>query len=131
MNVALIGAADPLAETIGTSFRVIDAEVMTEPPNNLSAVLLIEMECHWVYSDSCTPEEAFIALMNAIRTNQEVKDRITENIPPTVHTLQMVSFNDMIREGMIIVAWQHVVDYMNENINGTQLGARIVRMPTP
>jgi hypothetical protein len=130
LNNAMMGT-DPLAETIGKKFSVVDAQVITEPPNNLSGILRINVECEWIYSDSCTPEESFVALMHAFRSNDKVRERIAENVPVTVHTLQMVSFNHMNQEGMIVVMWQDVMDYMNEKINGNQLGARIVRMVTP
>jgi hypothetical protein len=118
---------DPLAETIGSKFKVIDVRVITEPPNNLSGILRIDIECEWVYSDSCTLEESFVRLMYAFRTDQ-VKASIAENVPATIHTLQMASFNAMHQDGMIVVFWRDVRDYMDEKINGNQLGARIIRI---
>lgn len=130
LNSVLIGA-DPLGETIAAKYSVIDVLVVTEPPNNLSGILRIHVDCEWIYSDSCTLEDSFVRVMNVLRTNDKVKERISENVPLTTHTLQVVAFDRMIQKGMIAVPWQDASDYMNEKINGNQLGARIVRMVIP
>jgi hypothetical protein len=130
LNNALIGV-DPLAESIGSRFTVIDAKVITEPPAGLSGILRIDIECEWIYSDSCTPEESFARVMRALRTNEKVRERIYETVPATIHTLQVASYNHMNPDGMIVVMWPDVLAYMDETINGNQLGARIVRLPIP
>jgi hypothetical protein len=130
LNNAIVGV-DPLAETIGSRFSVVDVRVITEPPNNISGILRIDVECEWVYSDSCTCEESFARVMRALRTNEKVRERIHESVPATVHTLQLASYNHMIPDGMIIVMWPDVLAYMDETINGNQLGSRIVRLPSP
>jgi len=127
LNNALMGV-DPLAETIGSRFKVVDVRIIAEPPANLSTILRIDIECEWVYSDSCTPEESFVRLMRAVRTDEQVRKLLSENVPRTVHSLQMASFNDMHPDGMIVAVWQDVQDYLEEKINGNQLGARITRL---
>ncbi len=128
LNDVLINT-DPLAETIGAKYRVLDLQVFPEQPDNLASLLQIVMECEWVYTDSCTPEEAFINLMNAFKTSENVKQQLSANIPSTVKTLQLASYNEMHLEGVIVIEWKDVCDYMDKTINGSQLGIRISRTP--
>jgi hypothetical protein len=130
INEVLINS-DPLAETIGARYRVLDLQVFPDPPDTLSRVLQIVMECEWVYTDSCTPEEAFITLMNAFKTSDKVKQQLSANIPDTVTKLQLASYNSMHVEGIIVIPWKDVCDYMEDSINGNQLGIRINRTPLP
>jgi hypothetical protein len=130
LNNAIIGA-DPLAETIDARFSVIDVQVLREPTANISETLSIHIDCEWIYSDGCTTEESFVILINALTRNEKTIEKIIENVPQTVHTLQVVAFERMEEEGMIVVNWQDLLDYIAGRINGNQLGARIVRMAAP
>ncbi|MEW6406455.1 MAG: hypothetical protein AB1649_32115 [Chloroflexota bacterium] len=130
LNNAMIGV-DPLAETIVARFSVIDVQVITEPTTSLSETLRIHIDCEWIYSDGCTLEESFVALIKALTRNEKTIEKITENVPQTVHTLQVVAFDRMMEEGMVVANWQDVLDYIDGRINGNQLGARIVRLAGP
>ena len=130
LNNAMTGV-DPLADTIEARFSVVDAQIIYEPPTNLAGVLIIRIECEWVFTDNCAPETSFVALMHALTTNEKVFAKITDQIPSTIHTLQVVTLNHMTQKGMIIVPWADIVDYATGKINGSQLGSRITRVIVP
>jgi len=119
---------DPLAESIEAKFNVIDAQITYDSPTNTAGTLSIHIECEWIFSNSCTLERAFIVLMHAFTANDKTFGKITEQVPITVHTLQVVNYNHMTKIGMIIVPWTDIVEYANGNINGSQLGLRITRL---
>lgn len=120
--------SDPLAESIEAKFNVIDVQIIYDPPLNIAGTLSIHIECEWIYSNSCTLERAFIVLMHAFTVNDKTFGKITEQVPTTVHTLQVVNYNHMTKTGMIIVPWTDIVQYTSGNISGSQLGLRITRL---
>jgi hypothetical protein len=126
LNNAMVGS-DPLAETIKAKFSIIDARILMDGAANLAGILQLSIECEWIFSDSCTLEETFVVLMRALTADDKVTGKIIEQVPLTVHTLQMVAFDHMLQTGMIAVNWQDVMDYAAGRINGNQLGARIIR----
>jgi hypothetical protein len=126
LNNAMIGS-DPLAETVDAKFTVIDARVMLDDTTKQSTTLRIHVECEWVFTDSCTPEQTFVALIRALTVNNKLVTKIAPQIPSTVSTLQMVAFDRMVQTGTVIVAWNDLMDYATGRINGNQLGSRITR----
>lgn len=129
LNNAMLGA-DPLGETIDAKFSVIDAQIVLDDVTQQAAILRVHVECEWVFSDGCTPEQTFVVLMRALTINEKVLEKISPQIPPTVHTLQMVAFDRMVQTGMVISSWDDVMDYAIGRINGNQLGSRITRLVT-
>lgn len=130
LNGVIVGT-DPLAETIEAKFRVIDAQFINSPPLNTADILSIHVECESIYNNSCTPEETFVALMHAFVATDKIIVKVSEQVPPTVLIMQVVTFNHMTQSGMIMVNWSDVVDYAKGKIDGGQLGARITRLPPP
>lgn len=126
LNNALLGS-DPLAETIEAKYTVLDARIIPDGPANVAGILSIHVDCEWVYSDGCTPEKSFVILMHALTRNEKILWKIYDQIPATVHTLQMVSFDRMAQSGMVVTNWRDVMDYATGKINGNQLGSRITR----
>jgi hypothetical protein len=127
LNNVMLGA-DPLGETIDAKFSVIDAQIILDDVTQQATTLRVHVECEWVFSDSCTPEQTFVVLMRAITINEKVLEKISPQIPPTVHTLQMVAFDRMVQTGMVVSSWDDVMDYVTGRISGNQLGSRITRL---
>lgn len=127
LNSVIVGA-DPLGETIVARYSVIDAQVILDAPTQQALILKIHVDCEWIYSDSCTPESTFAALMYAFTANDKVMGRVQDQVPFTVRTLEMVAFDHMVQTGILHVAWSDVWDFAEGNINGNQLGSRMIRM---
>jgi hypothetical protein len=127
LNNAMLGA-DPLGETIDAKFSVIDAQIILDEVTQQATILRIHVECEWVFSDSCTPEQTFVVLMHAL--TKKVLEKMSPQIPPTVHTLQVMAFDRMVQTGMVVSMWNDVMDYVTGKISGNQLGARITRLVT-
>lgn len=127
LNGVIVGA-DPLGETILAKYSVIDAQVILDAQAQEVLLLRIHVDCEWIYSDSCTPESTFVVLMYALSENEKVMGRIQDQIPSTVETLEMVAFDRMVQTGVIHVSWRDVWGFVEGNINGNQLGSRMIRM---
>ena len=130
LNNAMRGA-DPLEETLDARFSVIDAHVMLDHVSNQATTLRIHADCEWVFNDGCTPEETFVVLMRAFRVNDKIIKKVCDDIPSTINTLQVVTFDHMAQRGILGASWNDIVDYAVGKINGNQLGSRIVRLTTP
>lgn len=124
LNGAMVGT-DPLMETVDAKFIVIDAQVLLNGITKEATVISIHVDCEWVFSDSCTPESTFVKLMKTIASNEKMIERIAGQVPATVHTFEVVSFDRMRSNGVITISWKDVIDFSNGKINGNQLGSRI------
>ena len=129
LNNAMLGA-DPLGETIDAKFSVIDAQIILDDVTKQATTLRVHVECEWVFNNSCTPEQTFVVLMRALTINEKVLEKISPQIPQTVHMLQMVAFDRMVQTGMVVSSWNDVMDYAIGRISGNQLGSRITRLVT-
>ena len=129
LNNAMRGA-DPLEETIDARFSVIDAHVILDRVTHQATTLRIHADCEWIFTDGCTPEQTFVVLMRALRVNDKVIKKIGDDIPSTISTLQVVTFDRMAQRGMLGVSWSDIVEYAVGRINGNQLGSRVVRLTT-
>ena len=129
LNNAMLGA-DPLGETIDAKFSVIDAQIILDDVTKQATTLRVHVECEWVFNNSCTPEQTFVVLMRALTINEKVLEKISPQIPQTVHMLQMVAFDRMVQTGMVVSSWDDVMDYAIGRISGNQLGSRITRLVT-
>lgn len=127
LNEAMIGSA-PLTETIVAKYSVIDSQVLMDASNQQATILRIHVDCEWIFSDSCTPESTFVVLMNIFSTNEKVLERVINQIPTTITTLEMLAFDQMIPTSILTVAWSDVLAFTFGDINGNQLGSRILRM---
>ncbi len=127
LNSVILGS-DPLSETIEAKFNVTDVEYLPDAKTKEIRSVRIHVECEWIYRDNCTPEESFVNLMHAFAANNKVIGKVSEQVPSTVKELQVVTFNHMQQNGIILVGWQDVVDYATGKINGNQLGSRITRL---
>ena len=127
LNNAMIGS-DPLEETIDAKFSVVDSQVLLDESTKQALTLQIDVDCEWVFSDGCTPEESFVVLMRAFRANGRIFKKICDDIPPTILRLHVVTFDHMVRRGMLAASWDDVTEYVAGGINGNQFGSRTVRI---
>jgi hypothetical protein len=125
LNGAMVGT-DPLQETMVAKFSVMDAQVILNETTQEATVIRISVDCEWVFSDSCTPESTFVKLMKAISSDDKMIERVANQVPTTVHTFEMLSFDRMKLNGVITISWSDVLDFSYGKINGNQLGSRIV-----
>jgi hypothetical protein len=119
---------DSLVETIAAKYSVIDAQIVMDASTQQAAFLRLHVDCEWVYSDSCTPETTFVVLMKAFSVNEKVMEKVQDQIPPTIQTLEVIAFDRMAQTSIIHIAWKDVWDFTQGRINGNQLGSRIMRL---
>ncbi len=127
LNSAMVGT-DPLSETVEAKFSVIDVEYLIDDQSKEIRIMRIHVECEWIFRDNCTPEESFVNLMHAFVANDKMIETINTLVPSTLRDIQVVTFNHMQQNGVIVVAWQDVKDYGTKKISGVQLGSRITRL---
>lgn len=126
LNSIMVGS-DPLLETVDAKFSVVDAQVLLNQATQEATTVRILVDCEWIFSDSCTPETTFVRLMRVFAASDKVIERIANQIPPTVHTVEMLALDHMKATGIITITWADLVDYSYGKINGNQLGSRIIR----
>lgn len=127
LNNTVIGS-DPLEETIDARFSVLDSQVLLDESSKQAVTLQIDVDCEWIFSDSCTPEESFVVLMRAFRANDKIFKKICDDIPSTVSSLHVVAFDRMLRRGMLAASWEDVMEYVAGQINGNQFGSRTAQI---
>ncbi|MCL4530233.1 MAG: hypothetical protein M1282_12550 [Chloroflexi bacterium] len=127
LNGVMIGS-DPLSETIEAKFNVLDVRFPIEPNSKKVVTMQMDVECEWIFTDNCTPEETFVHLMKGFDPKSKLIDKISAQVPPTVKIVEVTTFNHRVQNGKIIVNWQDMVDFATGKINGNQLGSRIVRL---
>ncbi|HCB02204.1 MAG TPA: hypothetical protein DEP19_07460 [Anaerolineae bacterium] len=126
LNEVIIGS-DPLSETVVAKYSVIDAKVILDVTTQQASTLRIHVDCDWVYSDNCTPESTFVILMYAFSEHDKVIERIQNQIPASIQTLELVAFERMTQTASIFILWKDVWDFALGKINGNQLGSRMMR----
>jgi hypothetical protein len=126
LNANLVGV-DPLSETVDAKYYVLDLQFVPDEKNNL-VTLRVDVECECVYSVCCTNERTFVQLMRALVANQKTIERVRGELPLTIRQLHVTAFDRMQPKGSIQVQWSDVLLYASGQINGNQLGSRIVRL---
>jgi hypothetical protein len=124
LNGAIIDA-DPLAETVDAKFNVLDIRFPLDSGTGQSLAMQIDVECEWIFADSCTPEGSFVHLMRGLVADQKVISKVMAQVPVTVVSVEVTTYNHMVANGRIVVNWQDVLEFATHKINGNQLGARI------
>jgi hypothetical protein len=108
-------------------FDVLDVHFPVDEVSHQMLAMQIDVECDWIFTDSCTAEETFASLMHGFIANDKAIDKIRAQVPSTVKNVYVTTYNHMVRNGLIIVGWRDVVDFATHKITGNQLGARINR----
>jgi hypothetical protein len=118
--------SDPLGETVAAKFNVLDVHFPAEPSSGQRLTMQIDVECEWILTDSCTPEESFVRLMHGFDANDKVIKKVAAEVPATVKSLEVSTFNHRVKDGTITVNWGDVLDFATGKITGNELGARII-----
>ncbi len=122
---AVIIDSDPLAETIDAKFNVLDVRFPVDNGSGQIQTMQIDVECEWVFADSCTPQASFVHLMAGFVGDGKVISKILAQVPASVQSVEVTCFNQMVANGRIVANWTDVLDFATHKINGNQLGARI------
>lgn len=122
LNDALRGS-DPLGEALDARFSVTDIgfEVIGNPP--VTNKVRIDIDCEWVYKSSCTAERTFVVLLHALQ-NKGTRKKVSEQLPETISTLQIVAFDHMQPIGTMEILWKDLLAFADNEITGEQLAAR-------
>ncbi len=118
--------SDPLAETIDAKFNVLDVRFPLDNGSGQIQTMQIDVECEWVFADSCTPQASFVHLMDGFVGDGKVISKILAQVPASVQSMEVACFNHMVANGRIVASWEDVLDFATHKINGNQLGARIM-----
>ncbi len=116
--------SDPLEETIDAKFNVVDVRFPVDGSGQV-LVMQIDVECEWIFADSCTPESSFVHLMDGLAADEKVASKVVGQVPATVQSVEVTTFNHMSANGRILARWDDVREFATHKINGNQLGARI------
>ncbi len=117
--------SDPLAETIDAKFSVLDVRFPVDAASGQILVMQIDVECEWIFADSCTPEASFVHVMGGLAGDEKMVSKIAAQVPATVQSVEVTTFNHMVANGRIMANWGDVLDFARRKINGNQLGARV------
>lgn len=125
LNGAMRGA-DPLGEAIDAKFQITDVgfDASGNPP--VIITMRVHVECEWILTPSCTAERAFVILMHTFQ-REGVRKKLVEQIPATLEFLQVIAFDHMSQIGSLTIRWQDAVAFINGDITGDQLAARVYR----
>jgi hypothetical protein len=124
LNHGIEQTADALSETIDAHYQVIDVSF----PSGLNAqasTFLIQVRCECVGTSCCTPQRTFVVLMNAMKP---VAEKIARQVPLTVTDVQVTCLDHSTSLGMVMAAWRDIADYFSGQINGFQLGGRVITL---
>lgn len=126
MNEGLL-AADPLERTIDAQYQVMDASFPYGPTSAM--IFRVDMRCECPSNaQCCVPERMFVIAMRAIRRH---KDDIIGQVPGNATEVHLVCYNHKTPIGVMVARWADVKSYLQENINGFQLGSRVYKTGVP
>lgn len=113
--------ADPLERTLDAKYQVVEIFFPTVPDSSLT-VFRVDIRCICTFNPNCcTPERMFVITIGAMKNKAE---KVIEDVPGSVHEVKVVCFDHSTQIGVMAASWMDVKDYLRNNINGSQLGAR-------
>ena len=121
--------ADPLEQTMDAKYQVVDVSF----PSSLngSTVFHIDVRCECPLNEQCCiPERIFVVTANAMKNSGE-KEKIIKQMPGNVGEMKIACYDHSFLIGVVAAHWSDVKDYLQEQINGFQLGARAYRSSLP
>lgn len=128
LNDELVGAADPLGVTLDATYRVQDIRF---PPVYGTAYLMlrVDMRCECSRNmQCCTPERMFVLVMEAMMKHAT---NILPEVPNDVTEFKVVCYDRETQVGVMFALWSDVKGYLNGEVSGYQLGARVQRTTSP
>jgi hypothetical protein len=124
---------DSLAELIEAEYYIARLEFIKSGDGKVITTMRITIVCKSMTRRTCTPERAFVLLMNAFRVAHGREKQwaiISSKIPETVGTMELqVELAHAESIGMFIVGWKNVVSYASENLTAEQLDHEIILRP--
>ena len=123
---------DSLAELIEAEYYIARLDFISGD-GKVITTMRITIVCKSMARRTCTPERAFVLLMNAFRVahgKEKQWEIISSKIPETVGTMELqVELAHAESIGMFIVGWKNVVSYASENLTAEQLDHEIILRP--
>ena len=124
-----LSKADPLEQTMDAKYHVVDVSFPLTV--NGSTVYRIDVRCECpLNTQCCIPERIFVVTTNAMKSSGD-KEKIIKQMPGNVSEMKIACYDHTILVGVLAVRWSDVKDYLQEKINGYQLGARTYRSSLP
>ncbi len=124
--VALINALqgylnnmDPVGAVLDAHFQIVDVTYEMNA-NDKETGLNISVNCEGL----CSPERSFSVLMLAFVS---IKGSVPGNLPATLKTFTVVSYDQLEPTGDVTAKWQDILDYLSGGITGPQLATRVIR----
>jgi hypothetical protein len=119
---------DSLEQTLDAKYQVVDVS-FPNGSNGLAAIMRVDIRCECAtYGQCCYPERMFIA---AIQSMKKREDKIIEQVPVTVSWMKVVCYDHMTQFAVVSASWSDIKGYLTDQINGYQLGSRVVRGDVP
>jgi hypothetical protein len=114
--------ADSLEQNLDAKYQVGD--VVFQAPYGVLTIMRVDAHCECATSTQCcSPGRMFIMVIRALK---DKKDKVFEQVPPSVNELDVVCYNGRTAAFATMVAsWPDVEDYLNEKINGVQFAYRV------
>jgi hypothetical protein len=126
LNAELLNA-DPLEQTLDAKYQVLDASFPMG--NGFSPVFRIDLRCECATNmRCCLPERMFVVTITAMKRRAE---KVMEQVPGNTLELQVVCYDHGTYLGVMGAWWVDVKGYLGDQINGFQLGSRVIRHTQP
>jgi hypothetical protein len=128
LNDELLSSEHALQQTLDARYQVVDIRFPISS-SNVAAIMRVDIRCECATQGGCcTPERTFVMVMEAMQKRHE---KILEQVPATVSELRVVAYDHTNYLNTMAASWSDVKNYLNGDLNGAQLGARVVRSTPP
>ena len=128
LNQTLL-AADPLEQTLDAKYQVVDVLFPVAQDGSQSSVFRVDIRCDCASNvQCCIPERMFVVTIGAMKVSST---RIIEQVAGRANDMQVVCYDHAAPIGMLVATWADVKGYLLGEINGYQLGARVIKLPVP
>lgn len=129
LNETLLDA-DPLESTIDAKYQVVDVTFPVTQGSSPPAIFRVDVrcECALLNERCCIPERIFVLTMRAMKNRAE---KVMGQVPVSVNEIKVVCFDHTTQIGVMAASWTYVKDYLLDQLNGYQLGARTYRSSLP
>lgn len=128
LNAELSSTDHALEQTLDAKYQVLDVIFPLEA-NGTSTTMLITVRCDCAtYGQCCNSERMFVVIIDSM---QAKKDKIIEQVPATVGAMKVICYDHMNQFATMSASWSDVKNYLQSQINGYQLGSRVVRGSVP
>lgn len=126
INDTLEKGLDPLSKTLDADYQVVDIYFIGDA-NGYLITFRVDVRCTCVNNTNCcTTERTFVVIANTLKA---VREKIINQMPPTVANVQVSCFDHYRQIGTAVVSWGDLVSYFTEKISGDQLGSRVFILP--